>query len=45
MNILVTGAAGNLGAILACHLLNSPHELRLVIRRKVAPADFDAAPT
>lgn len=44
MRILITGAAGNLGSILARHLLTSPHTLRLMVHRKDAPADLTAAP-
>jgi nucleoside-diphosphate-sugar epimerase len=44
MRILITGAAGNLGALLARHLLDSPHELRLMVHRKDVPADLAAAP-
>lgn len=41
MKILITGAAGNLGSLLARHLLaHSSHELRLMIFRRDAPADI-----
>jgi nucleoside-diphosphate-sugar epimerase len=39
MNVLITGAAGNLGSFLAQHLLNSRHNLRLLIHRKPLPFD------
>jgi uncharacterized protein YbjT (DUF2867 family) len=38
MNVLITGAAGNLGSFLSRHLLGSPHQLKLMIhRQKPAP--------
>jgi nucleoside-diphosphate-sugar epimerase len=39
MRILITGAAGNLGSFLARSLLDSPHQLRLMVHRKEVPAD------
>lgn len=42
MRLLITGAAGNLGSRLARSLLDSPHELRLMIHRR--PLPFDAGP-
>jgi nucleoside-diphosphate-sugar epimerase len=42
--ILITGAAGNLGALLARHLLPSGHELRLMYHRTPLAADLVAAP-
>src|SRR5438093_600222 len=33
MQILITGAAGNMGSLLAHHLLASPHRLRLLVQR------------
>ncbi len=44
MRILITGAAGNLGSHLARSLLDSPHELRLLIHRKQLPFDVAAFP-
>ncbi len=44
MRILVTGAAGNLGSCLARSLLDSPHELRLLIHRKQLPFDVTTFP-
>lgn len=44
MNILITGAAGNVGAILARHLLGRSHVLRLMIHRRGLPADLAASP-
>lgn len=37
MKILITGAAGNLGSILARHLLPSNHDLHLLIHRNALP--------
>lgn len=42
MRILITGAAGNLGSFLARHLLNGPHDLRLMVHRRTLP--FDVGP-
>jgi nucleoside-diphosphate-sugar epimerase len=42
VNILITGAAGNLGSNLARFLLDSPHQLRLMIHRRDMP--FDVTP-
>jgi nucleoside-diphosphate-sugar epimerase len=42
MNVLITGAAGNLGSFLAQHLLQSPHNLRLLIHHKPLPFDISA---
>ena len=44
MNILITGAAGNLGSHLARHLVDSPHELRLLIHRREMPFDVSGFP-
>jgi nucleoside-diphosphate-sugar epimerase len=40
MNVLITGAAGNLGSFLSRHLLNSPHHLKLMIHHKQLPSEF-----
>ncbi|MBI4547936.1 MAG: NAD(P)-dependent oxidoreductase [Ignavibacteriae bacterium] len=44
MNILITGAAGNLGSHLARFLMGRTHELRLLIHRKNLPFDVSAFP-
>jgi len=44
MNVLITGAAGNLGGFLARHLLGGPHALRLLIHRTPLPPDLAHAP-
>jgi nucleoside-diphosphate-sugar epimerase len=42
--ILITGAAGNLGTILATHLVSGGHDLRLMFHRRPIRADLAAAP-
>jgi nucleoside-diphosphate-sugar epimerase len=42
--ILITGAAGNLGSMLARRLLPTEHQLRLMIHRKALPEDLAQAP-
>lgn len=42
--ILITGAAGNLGTLLARHLVPSEHTLRLMYHRTPIAADLAAAP-
>jgi nucleoside-diphosphate-sugar epimerase len=42
--ILITGAAGNLGGLLARHLMARGHPLRLMYHRKALAADVAAAP-
>jgi nucleoside-diphosphate-sugar epimerase len=44
MNVLITGAAGNLGSRLARQLLPRECELRLMYHRTPLPADLTAAP-
>jgi nucleoside-diphosphate-sugar epimerase len=44
MRILIAGAAGNLGAHLARHLLRGPHTLRLLIHRRPLPEDLAGHP-
>ena len=44
MTILITGAAGNLGSILARHLIAGGHELRLMYHRRSLADDLLAAP-
>lgn len=41
--ILITGAAGNLGGLLARHLVPSGHPLRLMVHRTPLPEDLRAA--
>ena len=41
---LITGAAGNLGSLLARHLIAQAHPLRLMYHRKPLPADMVNAP-
>lgn len=43
-SILITGAAGNLGGLLARHLLPSGLDLRLMVHRRPLPEDLAAAP-
>jgi nucleoside-diphosphate-sugar epimerase len=42
--ILITGAAGNLGSLLARHLLTRGHRLRLMCHRRALPGDIANAP-
>lgn len=42
--ILITGAAGNLGSLLARHLAAEGHRLRLMFHRTRLPSDLAAAP-
>lgn len=42
--ILITGAAGNLGSLLARHLLMGGHAVRAMYHRKPLPADIAQAP-
>jgi nucleoside-diphosphate-sugar epimerase len=44
MTILITGAAGNLGGLLARHLVSGGHRLRLMYHRKPIAADLGSAP-
>jgi len=44
MNVLITGAAGNLGGFLARHLVGGPHALKLLIHRRPLPPDLTRAP-
>ncbi len=41
--ILITGAAGNLGSRLACHLLDSAHTLRLMVHHTSLPSHLASA--
>lgn len=40
MNILITGASGNLGSRVARHLLCSPHRLHLALHKSPLPSDL-----
>jgi nucleoside-diphosphate-sugar epimerase len=40
VNILITGASGNLGSRLARHLLPSPHRLRLALHKSPLPSEL-----
>ncbi len=42
MKILITGAAGNLGSLLAKSMLDGPHELRLMIHKQRLSFDVEA---
>ncbi|HVM59409.1 MAG TPA: NAD(P)-dependent oxidoreductase [Verrucomicrobiae bacterium] len=44
MNVLITGAAGNLGSFLARDLLPSPHQLRLMVHCHDLPFSIDNRP-
>lgn len=41
--VLITGAAGNLGSLLARHLLSRGHSLRLMYHRRPLPSDLGTA--
>ncbi|MGH2362970.1 MAG: GNAT family N-acetyltransferase, partial [bacterium] len=41
---LITGASGNLGSLLARHLVGAGRDVRLMVHRKPLPADLAAAP-
>jgi nucleoside-diphosphate-sugar epimerase len=40
VNILITGASGNLGSRVARHLLSSPHQLHLALHKSPLPSDL-----
>jgi nucleoside-diphosphate-sugar epimerase len=40
MNVLITGAAGNLGSFLSRHLLDSPHRLKLMVHHQEPPPEI-----
>jgi nucleoside-diphosphate-sugar epimerase len=42
-SVLITGAAGNLGSLLARHLAGGGHKLRLMIHKRNLPADLLSA--
>ena len=42
MNILITGASGNLGSRVARHLLSSPHRLHLALHKSPLPSDLSS---
>jgi nucleoside-diphosphate-sugar epimerase len=44
MNILITGAAGNLGSFLAKRLVESPHHLRLMVHNREPSDDISDSP-
>jgi len=44
MRVLITGAAGNMGSLLARSLLGSGHTLRLMFHRRQLPAELAAQP-
>ena len=44
VTVLITGAAGNLGGLLARHLLPTGHDLRLMFHRKPIPEEVRGAP-
>jgi nucleoside-diphosphate-sugar epimerase len=44
MNVLITGAAGNLGSFLSRHLLDSPHRLKLMVHRQELPPEIAKHP-
>ena len=44
VTVLITGAAGNLGSLLARHLLPTGHDLRLMFHRKPIPEKVRSAP-
>jgi nucleoside-diphosphate-sugar epimerase len=44
MNVLITGAAGNLGSHLARHMLAGPHHLHLMIHQRPLASDIGDAP-
>lgn len=44
MNVLITGAAGNLGGFLARHMLEGPHTLKLMIHQRELPDDLARHP-
>jgi nucleoside-diphosphate-sugar epimerase len=44
MRVLITGAAGNMGSLLARSLLGSGHTLRLMFHRRALPAELAARP-
>ena len=44
MRVMIAGAAGNLGSLLARHLLQHPRHLRLLIHNSPLPADIASAP-
>jgi nucleoside-diphosphate-sugar epimerase len=44
MNVLITGAAGNLGSFLSRHLLDGPHRLKLMVHRQELAPDIATHP-
>jgi nucleoside-diphosphate-sugar epimerase len=44
MNVLITGAAGNLGSFLSRYLLDGPHRLKLMVHRRPLPPEIAGHP-
>jgi nucleoside-diphosphate-sugar epimerase len=44
VNILITGASGNLGSRVARHLLSNPHQLHLAVHKSPLPSDLSDQP-
>lgn len=44
MNVLITGAAGNLGSFLSRHLLDGPHQLKLMVHHQKLPLEITNHP-
>jgi nucleoside-diphosphate-sugar epimerase len=44
MNVLITGAAGNLGSFLTRHMLDGPHRLKLLTYRRALPPEIAGHP-
>jgi nucleoside-diphosphate-sugar epimerase len=45
MRVLITGAAGNLGSRLARHLLETDHQVRLLVHKTELPSDLASSPS
>ena len=45
MRVLITGGAGNLGSRLARHLLETDHQVRLLVHKTEPPSDLTASPS
>jgi nucleoside-diphosphate-sugar epimerase len=44
MNVLITGAAGNLGSFLTRHMLEGPHQLNLMVHHHKVPPEIASHP-